>query len=159
MKKKIVNFKLEVYTLCKQKLEERILSFEQAMKNAQEASNSEDKSSAGDKYETSRAMGQLDRDMNAKQLVEAQSEFASLSKINIDIISDKIIHGSMVETDMGIYFIAAGIGTIELKDETKLIKKVIVLSPKSPLAIALLGKSAGEIITFNQKQFHIKRLV
>jgi len=158
MKKKIVNFKLEVYTLCKQKLEERILSFEQAMKNAQEASNSEDKSSAGDKYETSRAMGQLDRDMNAKQLVEAQSEFASLSKINIEIKSDKIISGSMIETSNGVYFIAAGIGSIELNDKNILIKKVVVLSQRSPLAIAMMGRKIGERLLFNQKEFQIINL-
>ncbi len=47
-------------------VQNRINSAATAMANAQESANSNDKSSAGDKYETSRAMGQLDRDMNAK---------------------------------------------------------------------------------------------
>ena len=136
MKNKSQDLKLVVYNLCKKKLEERISNFEQAMKNAQESSNSEDKSSAGDKYETSRAMGQLDRDMNAKQLVEAQTELAVLSKINIDIKSEKVITGSMVNTNNGRYFIAAGIGALEISPDNK----IISLSAKSPLGIALLEK-------------------
>ena len=151
MKLKHESIKLEIYKQCKRKLEERILNFETAMKNAQESSNSEDKSSAGDKYETSRAMGQLDRDMNAKQLVEAQTEYASFMKINIEVMSEHIITGSMVETNNGLYFIAAGAGIIEINSSVK----VIVLSPKSPLAGVLLGKTIGEKFTFNQKDFKI----
>lgn len=151
MKKLSESIKLNVYNLCKRKLEDRISNFEIAMKNAQESSNSEDKSSAGDKYETSRAMGQLDRDMNAKQFVEAQTEFASLLKINIEIKSEKVITGSMVETNNGIYFIAAGIGTIELNSSLK----VIVLSPKAPLALAILEKKIGDTFLFNEKKFEV----
>ena len=154
MKKEYENLKIVVYNLCKKKLEERISNFEIAMKNAQEASNSEDKSSAGDKYETSRAMGQLDRDMNAKQLVEAQTELATLLKMNIEIKSKKVISGSMVETNNGIYFIAAGAGIIEINS----IIKVITLSPKSPLALGMLGKIIGDIFSFNQKDFQIKAI-
>jgi hypothetical protein len=38
------------------------------MESAQQSANSEEKSSAGDKYETSRAMGHLEKDMHARQL-------------------------------------------------------------------------------------------
>jgi len=150
MKNRSGNLKSEVYLLCKKKLEERILNFDTAMKTAQEASNSEDKSSAGDKYETSRAMGQLDRDMNAKQLVEAQTELSNFLKISIEIKSDTIIPGSIIETNNGTFFIAAGIGTIELKKT-----KIVVLSPKSPLAIAMSGKKNNDQFSFNGKQFQI----
>lgn len=149
------SLKQELYDRCKIKLEERINSFENAMKNAQAASNSEDKSSAGDKYETSRAMGQLDRDMNAKQLIEAQQEYASLSKIAITNKSEQVIAGSMVETNNGLFFIAAGIGTIQLESVNK---TIIVLSPRSPLAMAFMGKKKGDQILFNNKSFQIIQL-
>src|SRR5690242_2665260 len=99
-------FKEQLFSACRQLLEQRIDAFRTAMQAAQNAANSEDKSSAGDKYETSRAMGQLDRDMNAKQLAEAQAELNALQKIRIETISDKIIAGSFVETNNGNYFIA-----------------------------------------------------
>ena len=41
------------------------------MVNAQQAANEEGKSSAGDKYETGRAMMQIERDKAAQQLDEA----------------------------------------------------------------------------------------
>ena len=41
------------------------------MANAQESANAEEKSSAGDKYETGRAMMQIERDKAAQQLNES----------------------------------------------------------------------------------------
>lgn len=49
------------------RIEERITITKLAIANAQEAANSQDKSSAGDKYETGRAMGHLEKDMYARQ--------------------------------------------------------------------------------------------
>jgi len=146
-------FKQKVFQFCKSILEQRILNAEQAMMNAQEAANSEDKSSMGDKYETSRAMGQLDRDMNAKQLVEAQTELNSLMKVNIEFKSDKVISGSIIQTNNDIYFIGAGIGVLEIDKQ-----KVIVLSQKSPLAILFIGKKVGDEILFNAKKIEIKNI-
>ena len=62
---------------------QRIGTARHAMENAQAAANEEDKSSVGDKYETSRAMGQIDSEMNARQLEEARRELALLQKIDI----------------------------------------------------------------------------
>jgi len=148
-----IHFKQNVLQHCKYILEQRIATAKVAMHAAQEAANSEDKSSAGDKYETSRAMGQLARDMNAKQLAEAQSELNILFKINFDVKSDRVIQGSIIHTANEIYFIAAGIGNLEIDKQ-----KVIVLSPKSPLAIALTGKKAGDEILFNTKKIVIKNI-
>ena len=66
---------------------------------------------------------------------------ASLLKIFITNESEKVIAGSMIETNIGIYFIAAGIGTIELESVNK---TIIVLSPRSPLAMAFMGKKKGD---------------
>ena len=126
------------------------------MKTAQESANSEDKSSAGDKYETSRAMGQLDRDMNAKQLAEAQTELNALMKINIEMSGENAIAGSMVETNNGMYFIAAGIGAVEFSAGViPRHTKVVILSPKAPLALAMLGRKKGDAFLFNEKKFEI----
>ena len=147
---KSLHFKQSVWERCENLLQQRISNAKKAMANAQEAANSEDKSSAGDKYETSRAMGQLDREMNAKQLAEAQTELNALVKINIQRLSDQILAGSMVETNNGIYFIAAGIGTVEMEKQ-----KVIVLSPRSPLAVTMLGKKSGDAFLYNEKKFEV----
>ena len=69
-----INFKVQIKQHCLLVIEQRIKTAQTAMQNAQDSANNENKSTAGDKYETARAMGQLDRDMNAKQLKEAQQE-------------------------------------------------------------------------------------
>lgn len=144
--------KQRILETCKELILKRIGTAEYAMKAAQEGSNSEDKSSAGDKYETSRAMGQLDRDMNAKQLVQAKQELAELTKIDLQP-SPKVKTGSLVQTSDTLYFIAVGLGNVHIDAEM-----IVIISPKSPLAIAMMGLSEHETFTFNQKQFTITRL-
>jgi len=147
------SLKHTIYNECIRLLEARISDYRIAMNAAQEAANSDDKSSAGDKYETARAMGQLDRDMNAKQLVEAQSELQSIIKIDLDYISESAQFGSLIETSNGIYFIAVGIGVLEIEKQ-----KIIVLSPKSPLAKEMMSKKIGNQFLFNSKEFTVKNI-
>lgn len=144
--------KQRILETCKELILKRIGTAEYAMKAAQEGSNSEDKSSAGDKYETSRAMGQLDRDMNAKQLVQAKQELTELSKIDLQT-SAKVKTGSLVRISNTSYFIAVGLGNVQIDTEL-----IVIISPKSPLAIAMLGRSEDETFIFNQKQFTITQL-
>lgn len=123
------------------------------MKEAQEASNSEDKSSAGDKYETARAMGQLSRDMNARQLVQARKEMAELHKIDLQPAS-KIRTGSLVISDASVYFIAIGLGIVSVSGAD-----IIVISPGSPIALQMIGKAPGEHFTFNQRNILVKKIL
>ena len=141
--------KENILKACKTLLQERIAHAEKAMNAAKESSNSEDKSSAGDKYETSRAMGQLDRNMNAKQLAQAQQELNDLHKI--DIQPTQIIkNGALIVCSTDIYFIAIGLGPTVVENQ-----KIIVLSPKSPLAIEMWGKKKEDTLIFNQRKIKI----
>ncbi len=56
------------------------------MDRAQEAANSEGKSPAGDKYETGRAMGQLQKEMHGRQLAEYAKEVKALQSIVVDLL-------------------------------------------------------------------------
>jgi len=145
--------KQNILTACRELLQQRIRTAEEAMKAAQESSNSEDKSSAGDKYETARAMGQIDRDMNAKQLAQAQKELAELQRIDLQP-SAKAKVGSLVVCGSAVYFIAVGLGNITV-DGTA----VIVVSPKSPLALLMLGKAKNDTFAFNQKNITIENIL
>jgi transcription elongation GreA/GreB family factor len=145
--------KESILKACRDMLLDRIAHAEKAMNAAQESSNSEDKSSAGDKYETSRAMGQLDRNMNAKQLFQAQHELQELHKIDIQP-TQNIRSGALLICNTDIYFIAIGLGPITVHN-----KKIIVLSSKSPLALAMWGKRIGDNFTFNQRKLLIKSVL
>lgn len=120
------------------------------MQVAQEAANSEEKSSMGDKYETGRAMSQLDKDMNAKQMLAFQNELNQLQKINPAVVFAKAQPGALVKTGQGYFLIGAAIGTL-LVDGIK----VSALSQQSPLADALANKEAGESYTLNGNSYKI----
>ena len=136
-------------------LQQRAFTAEQAMNAAQEAANGEDKSSAGDKYETSRAMGQLDRNMNAKQLAEVQKELAELERLEKNPPkTDMVYSGSLIKTSMGYLYIAVGLGKQEIENQ-----HVVLLSKNSPLAMALLGKKAKEQLVFNGKIIGVEQIL
>lgn len=146
-------YKIKLKKFAEEILQQRIETAKMAMLNAQDAANSEEKSSAGDKYETARAMGQLDREMNAKQYEEAKRELSLLQNLYVLEPSSVVIPGSFVKTNKGDFFICSGLGIHSVEG-----KKVGFLSVKSPLAIPLLGKSAGDSFQFQGQSWKIEAL-
>ena len=146
-------FKEQLLQACKKIIQERIENANHAMNAAQEAANGEDKSSAGDKYETSRAMGHRDRDMYARQLVEAKNEWQKLDKINLEP-SSLIKAGSLIEVNEILYFIASGIGKLEINGQV-----VMVISKESPIANLMVNKKINDNFSFNGKLLKITSLI
>jgi len=129
---------------------QKIAVFQKMMDDAQDSANNETKSSAGDKFETGRAMMHMERDKNAQQLSEARKLELFLSQIKSDKMFDRVAFGSVVQTDFGNYFISIAAGRI-LVDE----KKYFAISPQAPLAKELMQKEKGDMITFNDKSIKI----
>lgn len=122
------------------------------MKNsAQQAANDDTKSSAGDKYETNREMMQAEKDKAMQQLSEALKLRKVLDGINIKNNSDAIGLGSLVQTNIGLFYIAVAIGEFEI-DKTK----VFGISPVSPIGNALKGYKKGDIINFNGREVSVE---
>jgi transcription elongation GreA/GreB family factor len=150
-----IDFKIRLFEHCKSEVEKRITSFTAAMIDAQESANSEDKSSAGDKYETGRAMSQIARDMNAKQLKAAKQDLSSLMLINPSVVCTKVQKGALVETSNNqIVFIATSIGAIDFDGY-----KIAVVSPAAPIVQGLLNKCVGDEVTVAQKKSTIKNIL
>lgn len=145
--------KKSLFEACKNMLLQRIADGEKAMLDAQEAANSEEKSSMGDKYETGRAMSQLARDMSAKQVFENKQELANLLKLENTKTDKTIVQGSVVMANGKVFYIAVGLGVIDFNG-----MQVTVLSPKAPLANLMLGKKAGDTFELNKKQFAIEQI-
>ena len=142
--------KTELANVCKALLEAKMRDAELAMKAAQESANSNEKSSMGDKYETGRAMGQLERDMHAKRLSELQTEYAKLLQINVEYVHKKVEMGALVQTETNWYWLAVAMGAVLINSD-----KVMLVSPVSPIAKVLLGKKKGEFFEFNDKRVKI----
>lgn len=148
-----LSFKKRLHQYCVEIIQQRINAGFQAMQNAQAAANSEEKSSAGDKYETGRAMSHLEKDMHARQLTANKHELAALLAIDCNSIQLSVATGSIIICNGNKFFIAAGLGKILFDNET-----VYLLSPAAPLAKSLLHKIAGNSISFNNKEMVIKEV-
>jgi transcription elongation GreA/GreB family factor len=146
--------KVALFSLCQQYVQQRIDTARQAMEAAQEAANSESKSSAGDKYETGRAMAQLERDRNAQLLAGALQLERDLQQVMIDKTYESVQPGSIATTNLGVYFISIGAGKLLLDDTT-----YFAVSAGSPIAIALAGRKVGEVATFNKLTYEILEVV
>lgn len=131
---------------CEQVILQRIAISNRAMAEAQAAANQEEKSSAGDKYETSRAMSHLEKDMHARQLLAHQQDLNALRAINTHSIYTSPAPGAFVRSSKADFFIAAGLGKQQVNGT-----QVIFLSPSSPLAQLLMKKKVGDEFDFMGK--------
>jgi len=122
------------------------------MAAAQESSNSETKSSAGDKYETGRAMAQQERDRHAAQLHEAQQLLAAMQKINPELACDTVRLGARVATSLGLFYVSIGAGQLRTADG----QEFLAVSAGAPIMAALGGKRAGEEVVFNGKRVRVE---
>ncbi|MFB6456829.1 hypothetical protein ACE38W_16270 [Chitinophaga sp. Hz27] len=147
MAAEMISFKNSLKQLGQRIIEERIAVAQAAIDNAQEAANNESKSSAGDKYETSRAMGHLEKDMYARQQAENMKELALLKSVKTDISYTSAQTGALVQCEQQYFFIAAGLGKQLVDDQ-----QVFFLSPLSPLAKLLFNKKAGDRFLFNKQE-------
>ncbi|WP_259014301.1 GreA/GreB family elongation factor [Emticicia fluvialis] len=130
----------------KELVEKRMNTSWEAMEAAKNSANEESKSSAGDKYETARAMGQLDREMNGRMFEQARQERQLLDKINPDVTHTAVNSGALTETSMGTFYVAIGTGAINVNG-----KSIMVISPQSPIGQVIMRKQIGETFTFRGK--------
>lgn len=146
--------KKELYNLCRESINRRIEACNAAIAAAQAAANEETKSSSGDKYETGRAMAQLEIEKNSGQLSENLKLRNALDQINIDHAHNAALPGSLIVTDRGTFFIAVGLGKVEVGGEP-----YFVIAPFSPLGLELAGCKAGDKVTFRDQTYLIEDLI
>jgi hypothetical protein len=144
------DFKNKLKDICRLMISQRIEAAKSSINNAQEASNNEEKSSAGDKYETARAMSHLEKDMYARQLAENVKELATLHAVDVNTIYTTGKAGAFLQCQEISFFIAAGLGKHTIEAET-----IFFLSPKAPLAKLLQDKTIGDHFIFNKIQTKI----
>ncbi|PJJ47908.1 3-oxoacyl-ACP synthase [Hymenobacter chitinivorans] len=142
--------KQALYALCEQYVQDRLNTVLAAVQAAQESANSETKSSAGDKYETGRAMAQNERDRNLVQLQQARQLQAELQRIDPAKPCDTVRPGALVQTSMGWFFISISAGKLPVAGTD-----YFAVSAAAPVAAALSGKRVGEEAGFNGKPVRV----
>lgn len=144
----------KLYQLCADFIEQRIHTAETALLQAQEASNDDTKSSAGDKFETTREMMQQDITRNKSLLMDAKQNLQVLHSIQDVPVSEAIRNGSLVYTSNGVFYISISAGQLNLEGET-----YFAISAASPVGKLMTGKKVNELFSFNQKEYQIKAIV
>ena len=142
--------KQELILKCQELINDRLLLIQQNMAFAQKSANEETKSSAGDKYETGRAIAQMERDKAAIQLSEALKLKKVIDQLNPGSKAKVVGLGSIVYTDQGVFFIAVSLGAIEIKNVN-----IISISPISPLGQKFIKQTAGDLVVFNDNKYSI----
>jgi len=143
-----------LYVACLAYVHERLAAARAGMAAAQESSNSETKSSAGDKYETGRAMAQQERDRHAAQLHEAQKLLADLQKLNPELPCDTVRPGALAATSLGLFYVSIGAGRLRTAEG----QEFLAVSAGAPLVQALGGRRAGEAVVFNGKPVRVEQV-
>jgi hypothetical protein len=138
---------------CIDYVKERINTAESALADNRAGLEDDSKSSAGDKYETSREIVQQEVIRNELLLTEARTMEVVLSKININQKFSTIQNGSLAITNHGNFFFAIAIGKVEVNN-----KDYFVISIGSPLGQAFRDKEAGDKVVFNGKTYQIKEV-
>ena len=135
-------------------LEIKINGLQQQLSDLKESTANETKSTAGDKYETARAMLQIEQDNTRRQLQEAMEQQSIFTAIDITIPSKEIIRGSLVKTNKGYLFLSVALGKI-IADGIA----VIALSPQSPLGKQLMGLQVNDSTAINSVTYSIEEIL
>jgi transcription elongation GreA/GreB family factor len=149
------HIKSTLHEICLAIVDSKIADYKQAIEDARAAQQNETKSSAGDKYETTREMMTQEIENSTRQLIAAEAERQLLNHaLNENLANGKVHHGSIVKTDTGNFYVAAGIGKVIADEET-----FQVVSPVSPIGKLLIGKTAADLLEFNGKKYMLKEVV
>jgi transcription elongation GreA/GreB family factor len=146
--------KEKLYLQCLDYVQKRMEAAELGIKEAQQASKDDTKSSAGDKYETGRAMMQLETDRNLAQLNEANKLKVALTLVSPTVLSKQVENGSVVITNNGKFYIAISAGTLVVDDE-----QYFAISPASPIGLKMKGLKAGDEFNLNGKGYQIENVL
>ncbi|SMC59244.1 GreA/GreB family elongation factor [Moheibacter sediminis] len=138
----------EIIAKLNQIVEEKIRQF-QALIDDLRSSNTETKSSMGDKYETSREMLQQEIMQIQRQLAVFQEHQSHVRRLT-DISSEIIRTGSIVKTTFGNFLIITSLGEFQIEGE-----KFVSISEQTPLAQQLLGKKTGDSFSIQQRAYQI----
>lgn len=145
-----LTLKQQVHAQCLQILEDKRARLEHSIADAQKAASEDTKSSAGDKFETSREMLKQEINKHSQQLSMTSKMLQQFSQIDPTQKLDSIAFGSLVETNEGWYYFSASLGKVETEA-----KNCFALSMVSPIAKVLANLKAGDEVSFMKRKIKV----
>jgi predicted aspartyl protease len=125
--------KSDIISELKKQIERKVEYLNQSLESAIISRNSDTKSSAGDKFETSREMTQIEIHKIETEILKTKQQLQSLT----------INPSQLITTDKGVFFISIPFGKIKIENS-----ELICISNSAPIAKLLLN-------TEITKQFNI----
>ena len=147
MKKKIIDF--IIYSI-----KEKINILESELDSIRKEKNNITKSSAGDKFETSRSSMQIEYDKLNNQINILYNQLKLIESIDNLTKKSRVGVGSLVKTDKSFYFICIGLGNYTIDKKT-----IYVISLASPIGKILNNKKEGDMIIFNNREEKIETII
>ncbi|UEG51816.1 GreA/GreB family elongation factor [Mucilaginibacter daejeonensis] len=146
--------KEQLHQLCVKYVQQRMEAAQHAINEAQQASNDDTKSSAGDKYETGREMAQQETNRNLTQLNEANKLMVALNQLSTSGHSTTADAGSVVITNNGNFYLSISAGSLMLNNVG-----YFAISPASPIGAKMRGCKAGDSFSMNGKEYEVKEVL
>ncbi|EKB50971.1 hypothetical protein [Cecembia lonarensis] len=144
-----INIKEALFSAAQDLLKVQIQDIQKQLIDLQESSESEEKSSAGDKYETHQEMLNQSRKMLEQALEKHKFMLAQLNAISTKKI-DKVEEGALVKLNIGTLWISIALGKISLNDSD-----YQLVSKDSPLISVIYNLKKGDIYEFRGKKAEI----
>lgn len=154
MNQDMFKLKREVHNHCVTEVNARIENLNASLRAFQDAANEETKSSAGDKYETGRAMMHLEKEKVAHSLNEVLKQKKVLDLLKPEKVTSQAKLGSLLKTNKGLFYISISLGQIRVSGEM-----IFCISPVSPLGQVMIGATPSTSVVFNKMQYEILELV
>jgi len=150
MSEERLKYKKQIHELCLAQIEASLHTIEQRLQSVQESKNNETKSSVGDKYETGRAMMQMEEENINRQKAKVLNNKIALKSIDANMLSDSIKMGTVVITNQLNFYISIALGKIKVDG-----KLFYCISREAPIGKMLYGKKKDDLIDFNGKKYKI----
>ncbi len=129
------------------KQQTKLEELKNARDKVQESIVGEDNRTAGNKFETARAMGQEELDRLNQTMNIAIRELTLLSNISPDKPCDSVQLGALITTDKKMMYLCVGLGKIEIGKDI-----VFAISTSSPIGQQLMGAEKGTEVVFGGKK-------
>lgn len=139
---------------ARRETETAITTVQSSLAGLEASLTSETKSSAGDKFETGRAMVHMEQQKLTQQLSNLGERMQALGRMESKAATELVAEGSLVATNRGLYLVGLGLGKVLLGGRT-----IFCTSLESPIGMQLIGKRVGEMFKFNELEFLVKGMI
>lgn len=147
-------FKQRLVSLHQQLLQDKIDAFQDMIAGLASDAQNDAKSSAGDKHETALSMMHLEQEKLNHKLAEYNLQKQKLQKVDVNVVSETVVLGSLVQTNGLLIFISEALPKVVIDGSN-----VFAVSVKSPLGSQLMGKKQHDKVSVNEVIYTIENIL